>query len=131
ANNRRHRVPIIVAYIPSGHTPDRKIALLHAATDAIAKSLGAPLASIRIALQECAPEFTMVAGKLGASPVLFVAYLIEGRDADKKAALIAELNKAACESLNVSAQDARVIIRDVPKADMGVAGGISALAAGR
>nr|MBF0686001.1 tautomerase family protein [Pseudomonas sp.] len=77
------------------------------------------------------PEFTMVAGELGASPLLFVAYLIEGRDADKKAALIAALNKAASESLNMSAQDTRVIIQDVPKTDMGVAGGISALAAGR
>jgi 4-oxalocrotonate tautomerase len=124
-------LPIIVSYIPSGHTPDSKIALLHSVTNAVVKSLGAPLASIRVVLQECAPEFTMVAGKLGDAPPLFVVYLIEGRDADKKAALIAELNKAACESLKVSAQDSRVIIRDVPKTDMGVAGGISALAAGR
>ena len=57
--------------------------------------------------------------------------LIEGRDEAKKAALIAALNQAVCASLDISGEDVRVILRDVPKTDMGVANGLSAKAAGR
>ena len=45
--------------------------------------------------------------------------------------LIAALNKAVCASIDISGEDVRVLIRDVPKTDMGVANGLSAKAAGR
>ncbi|WP_338404863.1 tautomerase family protein, partial [Achromobacter xylosoxidans] len=49
----------------------------------------------------------------------------------RKAALIAALNQAVCASIGISGEDVRVLIRDVPKTDMGVANGLSAKAAGR
>lgn len=38
----------------------------------------------------------------------------------------AALNRAVQESIDISGQDVRVIITDIPKTDMGVAGGVTA-----
>jgi len=124
-------MPILTAHLTTGYSSEQKIALLEQSTQAVAESLNAPLASIRMVLQEYSSDSTIVAGKVGAAQLLYVAYLIEGRDAQLKAALIAELSAAAAAALGISEQDVRVIVQDVPKTDMGVAGGISALAAGR
>lgn len=124
-------MPIINAHIPSGFSTPQKHDLLRQATDAICAALDAPIASTRITLIEHCAEDTMVAGVVGAQHVLFIAYLIEGRTDALKAALISALNQVACEALGMSAQDVRSVVQDVPKASMGVAGGISALAAGR
>lgn len=124
-------MPILTAHLTTGYSSQQKIALLEQSTQAVAESLNAPLASIRMVLQEYSSDSTIVAGKVGAAQLLYVAYLIEGRDAQLKAALIAELSAAAAAALGISEQDVRVIVQDVPKTDMGVAGGISALAAGR
>ena len=124
-------MPILTAHLTTGYSSQQKIALLEQSTQAVAESLNAPLASIRMVLQEYSSDSTIVAGKVGAAQLLYVAYLIEGRDAQLKAALIAALSAAAAAALGISEQDVRVIVQDVPKTDMGVAGGISALAAGR
>lgn len=124
-------MPIITAQLAAGYSTAQKTALLEQATQSIVDSLGAPLASIRIFLQESNANETIVAGKLGATLLTFIAYLIEGRTEAQKAALILALNKAGSQSIGISPQDIRVIIQDVPKTDMGVAGGISAKEAGR
>lgn len=124
-------MPIITAHITAGYSAEQKTALLKAATRAVEQSLNAPLPSIRMVLQEYAAESTIVAGEIGAAQLLYFVDLIEGRSVELKAALMAALTEAAYESIGMSGQDVRVIVRDIPKSDMGVAGGISALAAGR
>lgn len=124
-------MPIITAHLPAGYSTTEKAALLKQSTQAVTESLGAPLHSVRITLQEHPAENTIVAGKIGARHVLYIAHLIEGRTNELKSALIAALDKAATNCLGLTSDDVRVIVRDVPKSDMGVAGGISALAAGR
>ncbi|MDS1139129.1 tautomerase family protein [Pusillimonas sp. SM2304] len=122
-------MPIITAQLAAGYSAAQKTALLEHATQAIADSIQAPLPSIRIFLQES--QETIVAGKLGADLLTFIAYLIEGRTEAQKAALILALNQAGSASIGISPKDIRVIIQDVPKTDMGVADGISAKQAGR
>lgn len=124
-------MPIINVQLSAGYSTAQKTALLEQATQSIMDSLSAPLASIRIFLQESNTNETIVAGKLGVTLLTFIAYLIEGRTEDQKAALMLALNKAGSQSIGISPQDIRVIIQDVPKTDMGVAGGISAKQAGR
>ena len=124
-------MPILTAHLSAGYSPEQKIALLKQSTQAVVDALNAPLPSIRMVIQEYASDSAIVAGEIGANQLIYIAYLIEGRGPELKAALIAALSKAASAALGMSEQDVRVIIRDVPKTDMGVAGGISALAAGR
>ena len=81
---------------------------------------------MRIVLQEVPAENVIVAGEIGKRMARVDVALIEGRDEAKKAALIAALNQAVCASIDISGEDVRVLIRDVPKTDMGVANGISA-----
>lgn len=124
-------MPIITAHLPAGYSAAQKAKFLEQSTQAVTESLGAPLHSVRITLQEYSAENTIVAGEIGAKHVLYIAYLIEGRTNELKSALIAALDKVATACLELTSDDVRVIVRDVPKSDMGVAGGISALAAGR
>lgn len=124
-------MPILTAHVTAGYTSEQKKALLEQSTQAVIKSLNAPLDSIRMTLQEYATDSTIVSGEVGARHLLYIAYLIEGRTPELKSALIAALSEAAHTALGLSADDVRVVIQDVPKSDMGVAGGISALAAGR
>lgn len=124
-------MPILTAHLTSGYTSEQKIALLQQSTQAVVDAIAAPLPSIRMTVQEYAADATIVAGEVGAAQLLYVVHLIEGRTAELKAALIAALSQAGAAALGMSEDDIRVIIQDVPKTDMGVAGGISALAAGR
>ncbi|NLC36664.1 MAG: 4-oxalocrotonate tautomerase [Alcaligenaceae bacterium] len=124
-------MPILTAHVNTGHSAAQKRALLEQSTQAVVKALNAPLPSVRILLQEHDAGHVIVAGQAGAPQVLYIVYLIEGRTIELKAALIAALGEAASASLGLSLDDVRVVVRDVPKSDMGVAGGISALAAGR
>jgi len=124
-------MPILNIQIMQGHTAGQKAALLKAGTQAVIDSTAAPLASIRIVLEEVPAEHVIVAGELGKPMALVRAFLITGRTEEKKAALIAGLSRAVHDSIGLSENDVRVIITDVPATDMGVAGGISAKAAGR
>lgn len=124
-------MPILTIKIPTGHSDAQKTALLKGLTDAVLKSLNAPLSSIRISIDEVAPENTIVAGVLGQPNALVHAALIAGRTEELKAALIAEVAKAVEQAIGLPTEHTRVLIQDYPTTDMGVAGGISAKAAGR
>jgi len=124
-------VPIVTVHLTAGYSSEQKRALLEQSSQAIEASLKAPVSSIRMVLQEYAADSTIVAGEVGAAQLLYTTYLIEGRNAELKGALMAALTKAAEKTLGISDQDVRVIVCDIPKSDMGVAGGISAAAAGR
>jgi 4-oxalocrotonate tautomerase family enzyme len=124
-------MPILTIKIPTGHSVAQRAALLQGLTDAVLKSLAAPLASIRICIDEVAPQNTIVAGQLGQPNALVHVALISGRTEELKAALIAEVAKAVEQMIGLSAENTRVLIQDYPTNDMGVAGGISAKAAGR
>ncbi len=58
-------MPSLTLQIMQGHSAEQKKTLLHAVTDAIQKSVGAPLAAIRIALTEVAADHVIVAGRIG------------------------------------------------------------------
>ena len=124
-------MPILNIQIMQGHSAAQKTSLLKNCSQAVVDSIAAPLPSVRIVLDEVAPGHVIVAGEIGKAMALLRVRLIVGRTDEKKAALIAALNQAVHESIGISGQDIRVIITDVPKGDMGVAGGVTALAAGR
>ncbi len=124
-------MPFINAQILAGHSTEQKQALLKNANKAVQESIGASVASIRITIQEYQPYEVMVSGQEGHEFATLQVHLIEGRTEALKAALIAALSQAASESLGISQEDIRVMAIDVPKENMGMAGGISAKAAGR
>ncbi len=124
-------MPILNVQISQGLSAAQKTALLQKMTQAIVDSVGAPLASIRIILQEIPPEHVIVAGEPGKEMALVTANLIQGRSDELKAALIAGVANAIEQSTGISTQNVRVVLYDIPKTDLGVAGGKTALAAGR
>ena len=124
-------MPILNVQISQGLSAAQKTALLQKMTQAIVDSVGAPLASIRIILQEIPPEHVIVAGEPGKEMALVPANLIQGRSDALKAALIAGVANAIEQSTGISTQNVRVVLYDIPKTDLGVAGGKTALAAGR
>lgn len=124
-------MPSINIQVTAGYSSSQKTALLKQATQAATEALTAPLATIRMVLQEVSADHTIIAGEIGKSMALFNVEMIAGRTEQQKTALIAALAKAAGASIGISDQDVRVIIRDVPNTDMGMAGGISAKATGR
>ena len=124
-------MPILNVQISQGLSAAQKTALLQKMTQAIVDSVGAPLASIRIILQEIPPEHVIVAGELGKEMALVTANLIQGRSDELKAALIAGVANAVEQSTGISTQNVRVVLYDIPKTDLGVAGGKTALASGR
>ncbi|NVZ65422.1 2-hydroxymuconate tautomerase family protein [Pseudomonas gingeri] len=54
-------------------------------------------------------------------PIMQV-FLIEGRDEEQKAHLIAALTEAAVESIQAPRESVRVIITEMPRTDFGIAG---------
>jgi 4-oxalocrotonate tautomerase family enzyme len=124
-------MPILNIQIMQGHGAAQKTALLKSATQAVVDAIAAPLPAIRVVIEETAPGHVIVNGELGKPTSLALARLIEGRTEEQKAALIAALNQAIHDSIGISKDDIRVIVTDVPKTDIGIAGGITAKAAGR
>ena len=124
-------MPILNVQISQGLTAAQKTSLLQKMTQAIVDSVNAPLASIRIVLQEIPPEHVIVAGELGKEMALVTANLIHGRSDELKAALIAAVANAVEQSTGISTQNVRVVLYDIPNTDLGVAGGKTARAAGR
>ncbi len=57
-------MPLIEIHLLEGRTDEQKEDLLSAVTRAVHKSIGAPLPSIRIWIQEFSPREYMVAGEL-------------------------------------------------------------------
>jgi 4-oxalocrotonate tautomerase len=59
-------MPLIAIHLLEGRTDDQKRALLGAVTRAVQDSIGAPLESIRVWVQEFSPKEYMAAGVLAA-----------------------------------------------------------------
>jgi 4-oxalocrotonate tautomerase len=57
-------MPLIEIHMLEGRSDEQKRALLDAVTEAVRSSLGAPLTSIRVWIQEFSPKEYMVAGTL-------------------------------------------------------------------
>lgn len=124
-------MPILNIQIVQGRSAQQKKALLTNVSQAVVDSIAAPVTSVRVMLSEIPADHVIVAGELAKDAALVQAMLISGRTEEKKAALLAALSRAVHQSIDISEQDVRVIITDVPNTDMGMAGGISAKAAGR
>jgi len=124
-------MPFLDVQIMPGRSAAEKTRLLQSCSQAVVDSIAASLEAVRVELHETAPEHVMVAGEMGKELVMLRVALIEGRSDEKKAALIAALNRAVSESIGVSSQNIRVVLSDIAKTDIGLAGGITALAAGR
>ena len=114
-----------------GYSATQKTDLLKNMTQAVVDSISAPLASVRVVIQEVERENVIVAGVLGSDMALATVGLISGRTEEQKAALIAALANSVEKSIGLSIQNVRVILLDTPTTDMGVAGGKTAKAAGR
>jgi 4-oxalocrotonate tautomerase family enzyme len=117
--------------ILQGHSAAKKTDLLKKLTQSVVDSIGAPLASVRVVLQEIPADHVIVAGEIGKEMVMITVGLIRGRTEDQKAAVIAAMFEATEQAIGVSKQNIRVILFDRPATDFGVAGGITAKAAGR
>lgn len=124
-------MPILNVQIMRGHSAERKQGFLKAATDAVVSSTGAPIGSVRVLIDELAPENVLVAGEPNVNVVLFHVLLIAGRTEQAKASLIAALDQATVKTLGVDTAQIRVVLFDVPSSDMGVAGGVTAKSQGR
>ena len=59
-------MPLIEIHLLEGRTDEQKKALLTAVTDAVHTSIGAPMESIRVWVQEFSPKEYMMAGVLAA-----------------------------------------------------------------
>ena len=124
-------MPMLNVQILQGHSPAKKTDLLKKLTQSVVDSIGAPLASVRVVLQEIPAEHVIVAGEIGKEMVMITVGLIRGRTEDQKAEVIAAMFEATEQAIGVSKQNIRVILFDRPATDFGVAGGITAKAAGR
>ena len=124
-------MPMLNVQILQGHSAAKKTDLLKKLTQSVVDSIGAPLATVRAVLQEIQPEHVIVAGEIGKEMVMITVGLIRGRTEDQKAALIAAIFEATEQAIGVSKQNIRVILFDRPATDFGVAGGVTAKAAGR
>ena len=124
-------MPMLNVQIIQGYNPAQKTDLLKKLTQSVMDSVSAPLASIRVVIQEVSRENVMVAGELGHEMVMITVGLIHGRSDELKAALISAMANAVEAAIGVSTQNVRVILFDTPTTDIGVAGGRTAKAAGR
>jgi 4-oxalocrotonate tautomerase len=59
-------MPLVEVHLLEGRTDEQKKALLTAVTAAVHESIGAPLESIRVWVQEFSPKEYMIAGVLAA-----------------------------------------------------------------
>jgi len=124
-------MPYVTITATPGLAPAQKKQLLERASDAVAQSIGAPVASIRVMLTELADGDYLDAGRHGRSTVMFLVELIEGRTEELRAALIAALSRAAFEVTGIPESDVRVRLIEFPSANMGMAGGATARSLGR
>lgn len=124
-------MPYITISATEGLSAEQKKQLLERSSDAIVQSIGAPLASVRVMLQELPHGHYLNAGQFNTPGLMFVVDFIEGRTEEQKAALIAALSKTGFEISGIPESEVRVRLVDFPKANMGMAGGVSAKATGR
>ena len=120
-------MPTLEVFLPAGHNEARKASLLAKLTHATVESIGAPIDSVRVMLNELPQGHFAVAGQVvvpgssEAAPVI-LAILIAGRTEAQKVALIAALSRASVTALESSLAATRVMINDIPNTDFGLAG---------
>ncbi len=124
-------MPYITITASPTFSPVQKKALLQGASDALERSIKAPLASIRVLLEDLPDGYYLNAGKFDTQALMYTVELIEGRSNELKGSLIAELSKSGAEATGMPEEEIRVRVVDYPKANMGLGGGVSALQAGR
>ncbi|MFC2167436.1 2-hydroxymuconate tautomerase [Acidobacteriota bacterium] len=64
SGKKEYRMPLIEVHMLEGRTTEQKKALLAAITDAVHESIGSPLPTIRVWIQEMSKKEYMVAGRL-------------------------------------------------------------------
>ncbi len=124
-------MPYVTIAASSAFTAEQKKSLMQGASDTVEHVVKASLANIRVLLQDVPDGYYLNAGKFGTPVLMYRVELIEGRGDDLKNELIAGLSKSGAHATGMSEDEIRVLILDYPKADMGMAGGVSALKAGR
>lgn len=124
-------MPYVTISASQHYSDEQKKQLLQRASDAVVESIGAPLASVRVMLHDLPATHYLNAGKFGTDALMFVVDFIEGRTEAQKDALIGALSRAGSDVTGLSEAEVRVRLVDFPKANMGMAGGISAKAMGR
>lgn len=134
-------MPNLNVYVAEGHTVAQKAALLQRMTDAVVDSVGSPKESVRIFLIElprahvCVGGVTLLTDELAGRPVppggpTVHAFLIAGRSAAQKEALIGGITRAIGETLAIPPDPVRVMIFDVASTDFGMKG-VTAKSLGR
>lgn len=122
-------MPYVTIAITPGLSAEKKKELMQRCSDAVVESIGAPLSSVRVILQELADDAYMDAGQLGAEGVIIVVDMIEGRTQQQKDALITMMSRAAAEVSGLTEEShVRVRVIDFPRGNMGMANGTTALA---
>jgi 4-oxalocrotonate tautomerase len=124
-------MPYVTITASPTFSAEQKKSLLQGASDAIERSIKAPLTSIRVWLEDLPDGYYLNAGKFDTQALMYSVELIEGRSEELKSSLIAELSKSGAQATGLSEDEIRVRLLDYPKGNMGMAGGISALQGGR
>lgn len=120
-------MPTLEVFLPAGHPETRKASLIAGLTQATVDAIGAPAEAVRILLSEMPAHDFGIGGKpasAGAPPSLpvIVAILIAGRTPAQKTALIAALSETSAHVLDAPLDATRVMIKDIPNTDFGIAG---------
>ncbi len=124
-------MPYVTISASPGLSADQKRQLLQGSSDAVVQNIAAPVSSLRVMLHDLPDGHYLNAGQFNTQALMFQVELITGRSDEQKAALIAALSKVGYETTGVPESEVRVRLIDFPKTNMGLAGGITALAAGR
>lgn len=124
-------MPYVTISLTKGFPAETRKKLIQNASDAVVESIGAPLSSVRVLLNELGEGHYLNAGEFGTQGLMYQIELIEGRTNELKDALIARLSKDGSDITGIAFDQVRVRLIDYPKSNMGMAGGKSALAMGR
>jgi len=124
-------MPFVNITITKPLAREQKQHLIRRTSDAVMEALATPLPSVRILLNELPQGHYFCGGSFDVAAVLFDIDMIAGRTDEAKARLIADLNTVAHETTGVSEDEIRVRVTDFSNTCFGMAGGITAKAAGR
>jgi 4-oxalocrotonate tautomerase family enzyme len=124
-------MPYVTITSSPGLSAEQKKTLLRQSSDAVVTSIGAPVAAVRVMLNELPDGHYLNAGQFDTRALMFQVDLITGRTEQQKAALVGALSRAGTDATGVPEDEVRVRVVDYPSANMGMAGGITAKQAGR
>jgi len=124
-------MPFVTITVSQALSAEQKTRLMQQSSDTIVAALKAPLASVRIVLQELAPGHYLNGGRFDTLAVEYKLDMVQGRPESLKADVIRELSRTAHRAIGVSEEEVRVRLTDFPNTDIGMANGMTAKAAGR